>query len=174
MRTKLLGAGILVVLATTLAVYGHFMPDPKQTQLRQKAEAMLKNRERHIDCAELLEIMHNNQMQLAILDARDEVDYNLFHLVDSRRLPQAPVSAPWLKSLPTDSIKVVVSNDERRAEAAWKQLMLAGVPHVYNYANESVFREIQPDTRIVVEHVVKPWYLLTVTLTARDDQTHLA
>lgn len=38
----------------------------------------------------------------------------------------------------------------------------------------SVFREIQPATRIVIEHVVKPWYRLTVTLTARGDTTHLA
>ncbi|WP_437957306.1 SRPBCC domain-containing protein [Sorangium sp. So ce119] len=42
------------------------------------------------------------------------------------------------------------------------------------HPNESVFREIQPDTRIVIEHVVKPWYRLTVTLTPRGDQTHLA
>ncbi len=47
-------------------------------------------------------------------------------------------------------------------------------PNGASYANESVFREIQPDTRIVIEHVVKPWYRLTVTLTARGDQTHLA
>ena len=47
-------------------------------------------------------------------------------------------------------------------------------PHGANYSNESVFREIQPDTKIVIEHVVKPWYKLTVTLTARGDQTHLA
>jgi len=46
-------------------------------------------------------------------------------------------------------------------------------PNGANYANESVFREIQPDTRIVIEHVVKPWYRLTVTRTARGDQTHL-
>jgi hypothetical protein len=43
-----------------------------------------------------------------------------------------------------------------------------------NYPNESVFREIQPDTRVVIEHVVRPWYRLTVTLIARGDQTHLA
>ena len=131
MQFKLIGAGVLIMLAATLAVYGHFAPDPKQVQLRQKVEAMLKSRERHIDCAELLDIMHNNQMQLAILDVRDEADYNLFYLVDSRRLPEDPLSASWLKKLPTDSIKVVVSNDERRAEAAWKQLMLNGMPHVY-------------------------------------------
>src|ERR687894_2049835 len=47
-------------------------------------------------------------------------------------------------------------------------------PNGANYPNESVFREIQPDTRIVIEHVVKPWYKLTVTLTPRGDQTHLA
>jgi uncharacterized protein YndB with AHSA1/START domain len=47
-------------------------------------------------------------------------------------------------------------------------------PNGANYPNESVFREIQPDAEIVIEHVVKPWYKLTVTLTARGDQTHLA
>ncbi len=131
MRGKLIGAAVLVVLAATLAVYGHLMPDPKQVLLAQKDEAMLKSRQRHIDCAELLDTMHNNQMQLAILDARDEADYNVFHLIDSRRLPKDAASAAWLKGLPTDSIKVVVSNDESLAEAAWNQLMLAGVPHVY-------------------------------------------
>jgi uncharacterized protein YndB with AHSA1/START domain len=47
-------------------------------------------------------------------------------------------------------------------------------PNGVNYANESVFQEIQPDTQIVIEHVVNPWYRLTVTLTPRGDQTHLA
>jgi uncharacterized protein YndB with AHSA1/START domain len=47
-------------------------------------------------------------------------------------------------------------------------------PNGASYSNESVFREIWPDTKIVIEHVVKPWFRLTVTLTARGDQTHLA
>ncbi len=47
-------------------------------------------------------------------------------------------------------------------------------PNGANFPNETVFREIEPDARIVIEHVVKPWYMLTVTLTARGDQTHLA
>ena len=47
-------------------------------------------------------------------------------------------------------------------------------PNGANYPNENVFREIQPPTRLVVEHVGTPWYRLTVTLTARGDQTHLA
>lgn len=47
-------------------------------------------------------------------------------------------------------------------------------PNGASYPNESVFREIEPDSRIVIEHVVKPWYRLTVTLTARGDETRLA
>lgn len=47
-------------------------------------------------------------------------------------------------------------------------------PNGASYPNESVFREIEPDARIVIEHVVKPWYTLTVTLTDRGGQTHLA
>lgn len=47
-------------------------------------------------------------------------------------------------------------------------------PNGTDYPNESVFREIEPDARIVIEHVVKPWYVLMVTLTPRGEQTHLA
>lgn len=47
-------------------------------------------------------------------------------------------------------------------------------PNGADYPNESVFREIQPDTRIVIEHVVEPWFRLTVTLAPRGDDTHLA
>jgi uncharacterized protein YndB with AHSA1/START domain len=47
-------------------------------------------------------------------------------------------------------------------------------PNGASYPNESVFREIRAETRLVIEHVVEPWFVLTVTLTARGDGTHLA
>ena len=47
-------------------------------------------------------------------------------------------------------------------------------PNGANYANESFFREIVTDSKIVIEHVVKPWFRLTVTLTPQGDSTHLA
>ncbi|WP_088258474.1 SRPBCC domain-containing protein [Fimbriiglobus ruber] len=47
-------------------------------------------------------------------------------------------------------------------------------PNGANYPNESVFREITPDTKIVIEHVSQPRFTLTVTLTAHGDKTHLA
>jgi uncharacterized protein YndB with AHSA1/START domain len=47
-------------------------------------------------------------------------------------------------------------------------------PNGVDYPNESVFREIKPDTEIVIAHVSQPRFTLTVTLTARGDKTHLA
>jgi len=47
-------------------------------------------------------------------------------------------------------------------------------PDGTNYHNENIFREIQPESCIVIEHILKPWFLLTVTLTSQGDQTHLA
>ncbi len=46
-------------------------------------------------------------------------------------------------------------------------------PNGASYANESVFREIEAARRIVIEHIVQPWFRLTVTLTARGGGTHL-
>ena len=46
-------------------------------------------------------------------------------------------------------------------------------PNGANYPNEAVFREIQPDTKIVIEHVSQPRFTLTVTLTARGRQNSL-
>jgi uncharacterized protein YndB with AHSA1/START domain len=47
-------------------------------------------------------------------------------------------------------------------------------PNGANYANECVFREIERDARIVIEHVVPPWFRLTVTLTPFGGETRLA
>ena len=44
-------------------------------------------------------------------------------------------------------------------------------PDGASYHNESVFREIQPNERIVIEHVVNPWFRLTVGLTPRESRT---
>src|SRR5436190_3386350 len=46
-------------------------------------------------------------------------------------------------------------------------------PNGANYANESVFGEIQAGSRIVIEHVSAPRFTLTVTLTPRGEHTHL-
>lgn len=61
---------------------------------------------------------------------------------------------------------------EFKPEGRWRFVMHG--PKGTNYPNESFFRVIEPHSRIVIEHIVKPWYRLTITLSARGDQTHLA
>lgn len=46
-------------------------------------------------------------------------------------------------------------------------------PDGKDYPNECVFREIEPDKRIVIDHVVLPYYTLTITLTESGEGTHL-
>ena len=46
-------------------------------------------------------------------------------------------------------------------------------PTGVDYPNENVFREIQRDARIVLEHVVGHWFRLSVTLTEQDGGTRL-
>jgi uncharacterized protein YndB with AHSA1/START domain len=46
-------------------------------------------------------------------------------------------------------------------------------PNGADFANESVFREIVRDSRIVLEHTVTPWFRLTVNLTPEGRGTLL-
>lgn len=60
---------------------------------------------------------------------------------------------------------------EFQAGGQWNFVMHG--PNGADYTNECVFLEIEPVTKVVIEHVLHPWFRLTVTLTARGDQTHL-
>jgi len=46
-------------------------------------------------------------------------------------------------------------------------------PDGTSYPNESVFSEIIPNAKIVIDHTVKPKFRLTITLTPHGDQTRL-
>jgi uncharacterized protein YndB with AHSA1/START domain len=46
-------------------------------------------------------------------------------------------------------------------------------PDGRDYANECTFREIEPNSNIVIDHISLPKYTLTINLTADCDQTHL-
>ncbi len=42
------------------------------------------------------------------------------------------------------------------------------------YANESIFRELVKDAKVVIDHVCQPLFTLTVELTPVTDGTHLS
>jgi len=60
---------------------------------------------------------------------------------------------------------------EFRPGGQWRFVMHG--PDGTHYANESRFREVQAPSLIVIEHVAPPPFVLTVTLSARGDQTVL-
>ncbi len=60
---------------------------------------------------------------------------------------------------------------EFRPGGRWVYVMHG--PDGRDYPNECVFREIDTDKRIVIDHVVLPLYTLTITLEPRDGGTHL-
>lgn len=125
-----LAAGLLTA-GIGLAVVSQVVPNPALERARKRAEALIASRERHIECAELLSLMQNNQIVLNLIDVRDESNWNLFHLADAKREPLAAIDPAWIKKLSADSIKVVMSNDEEAANQAAVKLIAHGARNVY-------------------------------------------
>jgi hypothetical protein len=117
-------AAVVVALAVAAgtALLGQPTIQRRMAWERARLEADLASRKFHIDPAELLGLMHNTQVQLVLLDVRDEADFNLFHLVDARNVTLGQLEGDWPSRLPPKAVCVVMSNDERAAEEAWKRL----------------------------------------------------
>jgi len=123
----------LALLATGAGLLLLGIPDTQARieRMRPELEETLKNRKRHIDPAELLGLMYNNQLHLYLIDVRDEADFNLFHLKDAYHKPVEKMDAACCRKLKAGGIKVVMSNDEARANRAYQHLTANGVPNVY-------------------------------------------
>jgi len=131
MNWKVAGAVILLVAGAGALLVGSPDAERKLAWAREDLDRMVRSRAYHIDPAELLELMWNNQLRLALLDVRDEADFNLFHLIDARHFTFSREDMEWSESLPEETVRVVISNDEAAAEEAWKRLYVLGVPNVY-------------------------------------------
>jgi rhodanese-related sulfurtransferase len=132
MKLKVVGALVAVAAATGLLLKGQPTLEDKLQARAPELEARLKAREVQIDPAELLDVLNNYNTGLRILDVRDEADYNLFHIVDSVRVTPGQIRDPaWVRTLPAETVFVLVSNDEQRAAGAWKLLAVQNVPNLY-------------------------------------------
>jgi uncharacterized protein YndB with AHSA1/START domain len=58
---------------------------------------------------------------------------------------------------------------EFRPHGRWKFVMHG--PNGSNHPNESLFLELEPPTRLVIQHVSPPHFVLTITLTAHEHGT---
>ena len=122
---------ILLLLALGLVLVGTPGTEAAYVRMSPGFEQDIAARTYHIEPAELLGLMHNNRIALAILDVRGEADFNLFHLRDARRMKPQPLKAPDLPTLPPLTVSVVVSNDEALANEAWMRLRVLGVKNAY-------------------------------------------
>jgi rhodanese-related sulfurtransferase len=126
-------AALLIGLGIALVTVALGQPSTARKMLWRQAELeqRLAARDMFIDAGELLGLMHNNQIPLRLLDVRSEADFNLFHLVDARRVSLAELESDAAAHLPAEAIVVIMSNDEDAAAQAWERLAVQGNLNAY-------------------------------------------
>lgn len=132
-KFRYVGAGALALGALLLIPLGQPTNADKWEQVSVEKEAQLVNREVQISPAELLNTIHDHPINLIMLDVRDESNYNLFHLADSRQVPFDDLAGitPELHLESENTVIVVMSNDETAATQAWRYLVAESIPNVY-------------------------------------------
>lgn len=128
------GAVLLLLAALGLAWYGQPGPDERWRFIAHELQPRLTERQIQIEPAELASLMHNDYIDLTIVDVRNERDWNLFHLWGAERIPHEALFSHRKRfaNLPANSVLVFVSNDEVEATAAWKLVMATAIqPNAY-------------------------------------------
>lgn len=124
------GVGLAIGLAGVAIIIGQPTIDRRVAWQSQELDAKLASRKVHIDPGELLSLMHNNQIQLVLLDVRSEADFNRFHLADAHRIGPEAITDRKPEIDPKE-VFVVMSNDEGQAEQAWKRLAVRRNANAY-------------------------------------------
>ncbi len=131
---RLAAVGALVAGAALVLVLGQPTTQDKWVRLAPEKEAQLAERAVQIHPGELLTSLADDQLNVVMLDVRDEADYNLFHIRRARHLPldTVPAAIPALQlEAAANTVYVVMSNDETAATAAWKMMVAESLPNVY-------------------------------------------
>jgi len=128
---RFVAAGAALALACVTILVGQ--PDTKRLMASQAStlNQRLRTREVFIDPAELVDLMHNNQIELILLDVRSQADYNQFHLLDAKRMTLAELDSGWAKEIAPAKVVVLMSNDEAAARGAWRRV--AAYPNANPY-----------------------------------------
>jgi len=130
---KLVGAAALIAVAVAVLLIGQPGPEDRWQMVASELEPQLESRQVQIHPGELLTYMYNEHVKVVLLDMRDASDYNLFHVQNAHRtnLEDLPKLSQALLQEPTNTLFVVMSNDEGQATEAWKILKGQSVPNVY-------------------------------------------
>jgi len=153
-KIRLAGAAVLVVGALAVFFIGSPSLDAKYNKVKftrsesipqlnadpivnthtYTADDMLEKRLVHISPAEAFKSKFNQAMNPIYLDVRSEADYNLYHIEDAVNVPLdriEEVIPVLLSEPPTNTVFIVMSNDETAATQAWKKLVANGLQNSY-------------------------------------------
>ena len=153
-KLRLVGAGVLFAAAVGVVFIGspsiedrynsltftrtetveQLNADPIVNTYTYTADEMLANRLVFITPAEAFKAKYNQAMKPIYLDVRSEADYNLYHIEDAVNVPFERIEEViplLLTESPTNTVFVVMSNDETAAVEAWKYLSASSVGNVY-------------------------------------------
>ena len=128
------GAAAAVFLgAAAVLLLGQPTIAERWAAIASQKNVLLQERAVQIHPGELLDTIHDPKIKVVMLDVRDEVDYNLFHILDARHIPleELPDHIEEFHFEPANTVFVTMSNDETAATEAWKILQAASVPNVY-------------------------------------------
>jgi len=141
MNFKIAGAFIAILAGSGLLFLKQPSLESRMLKLEPGLNKQIQSRQFHVDPAELIKNMYDNHVKLTIIDVRDEADYNLFNIIDSKRTTLDRLkNRLWVdRNLPVDAVKVLVSNDEKRAREAWKILTVQNVENLYILAGGANF-----------------------------------
>jgi rhodanese-related sulfurtransferase len=132
-KARYIGAGMLVAFAVVIAIIGQPTTNDRWDMVKAEKRPLLDQRVYQISPPELLHTMHEHKLNLVMIDVREEADYNIFHLLDAEHIPLADISDHIhdFIALPSNTVFVVMSNDETAATEAWKTMIAESVPNVY-------------------------------------------
>jgi rhodanese-related sulfurtransferase len=153
-KLRLVGAGALFVLALAVVFIGspsleekyakatftrtetipQLNADPIVNTYTYSADDMLSKRLVFITPAEAFKARYNQAMNPVYIDVRSEADYNLYHIEGAINIPMERIEevVPVLLTEPaTNSVFILMSNDETAAVQAWKTLVASGLSNSY-------------------------------------------
>ncbi len=132
---KVVGAAALVLASMVVLVRGQPTPAQKFELLGAAVQKPVAERAVFVHPAEVVQLRQDINVHAAVLDLRDEHDFNLFHVGGARRVDPAALTRPEvLKPLlaePSSTVTFLMANGEGPALEAWKALKASGVTNVY-------------------------------------------
>jgi rhodanese-related sulfurtransferase len=108
--------------------------DPIVNTYVYTADDMLAKRLVFTSPAEVFKSRYNQSMNPVYIDVRSEADYNLYHIESAVNIPLerlTEVIPLLLSEPPTNSVFILMSNDESAAIDAWKILVGSSVQNAY-------------------------------------------